>query len=162
MNKPFIYLVVFCFSVISYQLNSVECINGMIRQEDLLSNLSQRYITFINKIGSGGDNQGDTASALFAPSCKKNFNGRWVAEDREAFVTDLLSVYKTYGSWQLIPLEIIGSPENNRIILRIIIDSLSFGKNTAIVLLRYNSNYLIDEIVEVFSPLQEGYEFNVK
>ena len=81
-----------------------------------------------------------------------------MADSREAFVADLLSVYENYGSWRIIPLDIITAQQS--IILRVITESQNFGTNTAIVILRYNSDNLIDEIIEVFSPVQEGYNFN--
>lgn len=146
----------------SFYKNSEEAFNTMNTQQrsELLPNLSRRYINFINNIGSGKDSQGVEASILFSENCRKNFNGRWVANNRDGFVTDLISVYQNYGSWKLIPLEIITAYESERIILRINIESKSFGNNTAIVILRYNSDCLIEEILEVFSPVQNGYDFN--
>jgi hypothetical protein len=146
----------------SFYKNSEETLSAMNAQQrsELLSNLSHRYINFINNIGSGKDSRGVEAPSLFSKNCRKNFNGRWVANDRDSFVTDLVSVYRNYGSWKLIPIDIITAYENEKIILRINIESKSFGNNTAIVILRYNSDYLIEEILEVFSPVQNGYDFN--
>jgi hypothetical protein len=146
----------------SFYKNSEEAVNAMNTQQisELLSNLSHRYINFINNIGSGKDSRGVEAPSLFSENCRKNFNGCWVANDRDGFVTDLVSVYQNYGSWKLIPLDIITAYESGRIILRINIESKIFGNNSAIVILRYNSDYLIEEILEVFSPIQNGYDFN--
>lgn len=130
------------------------------QRSEFLSNLPHRYINFINNIGSGKDILGIEAPVLFSENCRKNFNGRWVANDRNSFVTDLMSVYQNYGSWELIPIDIIIAYENEKIILRINIESKSFGNNTAIVILGYNSEFLIEEILEVFSPIQNGYDFN--
>ncbi len=164
MNKNlyFTSLLGFSLCILNPQLNSVENINTMNTQQsfEFLLNLSHRYINFINNIGSGEDNRGYEAPILFSQNCKKNFNGRWVAKDRDAFVSDLISVYKNYGRWKLISLDIITSHENKSIILRINIEAKSFGNNTAIVILRYNSDHLIEEIIEVFSPVQDSYDFN--
>lgn len=115
---------------------AVNAMNTQPRSE-LLSNLSQRYIDFINNIGSGKDSRGVEAPSLFSENCRKNFNGRWVANDRAGFVTDLVSVYQNYGSWKPIPIDIITASESGRTILRINIESKSFGNNCAIVILRY-------------------------
>lgn len=133
---------------------------NMHQRDELLSNLSHRYINFINNVGSGKDSRGVEAPSLFSENCRKNFNGRWVANDRNGFVTDLVSVFQNYGSWKLILLDKIDAYESERIILRINIESKSFGNNTAIVILHYNVDSLIEEIFEVFSPIQNAYDFN--
>lgn len=146
----------------SFYKNFEDTLRAMNTQQksEFLPNLSQRYINFINNIGSGKDSRGAEAPLLFSENCKKNFNGHWVANDRDSFVADLVSVFQNYGSWKLVPIDIITAFENEKIILRINIESKSFGNNTAIVILSYNSDYLIEEILEVFSPVQNGYDFN--
>lgn len=156
MNKKIYFSILFSLylSTFSFHLNCVENVNSKV-----LLDICSNYIDFINHIGGGQDTCGDGAPILFTEELKKNFNGRLVAENRDTFISDLLSVYKNYGSWKLVPLEIIAVPENNTIILRINIEAKNFGKNTAIVLLHFDSNHLIKEIIEVFSPIQESYEF---
>lgn len=122
--------------------------------------LAHKYLSFINGIGSGEDRDGDHASQLFSEDCRKYFNGRWVALDRSSFIADLLFVYKKYGSWKLVPVEILPNSCLSRIILWINIEGQSFGKNAAIVILRYDSNNLVNEIIEVFSPIEDCYAFD--
>lgn len=125
-----------------------------------LLNASQRYVNFINKISKGTlFSQIDEAAILFAFDCKKIFNGHLHTKNREEFVNDLLSVYANYGAWNMVTLEIIRAPENNCAILRFLVETESFGTNTAIVILRYDSNFLITEINEVFSPVKGAYDF---
>jgi hypothetical protein len=157
MNNKFYLSVLFFLSIFISQLNCVENMN--LGDDSEVLDLASRYINFINRIGCGEDSKGEDADALFAPECRKHFNGRWVAESRQAFVDDLLSVYKNYGSWKLIPNDVIQVADRNSIILWINIEAESFGANTALVILRYDASGLIEEIIEVFSPVQKVYDF---
>lgn len=137
--------------------------NDSVDRGDALLLASERYINFINRISHGEVfPQIEEAATIFATDCKKIFNAHLHTENRNDFVTDLLAVYATYGSWTLIPAEVIRAPESNTVVLRIFIESALIGTNTAIVILRYDSNYLITEINEVFSPVKGSYNFEEK
>jgi hypothetical protein len=163
MIKKICYLALLSFYLVFFdsELNSMEfCKNeNFYCNSGIMSDRCSEYINFINRIGSGEDVVGDKAPILFENELKKNFNGHLVAENRDVFVADLLSVYTNYGSWKLVPLELIAVPEHNTVILRINIEAQNFGRNTAIVILHFDSNYLIKEIIEVFSPIQDSYQF---
>ncbi|QLH35433.1 MAG: hypothetical protein HWD61_04135 [Parachlamydiaceae bacterium] len=135
---------------------------NILDKSEILSDLSIQYINFINSIGCGENTEGKNACCLFADACKKNFNGRWVAQNRDSFVHDLLSVYENHGSWKIIPIDKMIISDNNSVVLWIHIEAKNFGRNTAIVILRYDSDNLIKEIIEVFSPIQNEYEFELK
>lgn len=127
---------------------------------EALLKATHRYIDFINRVGKGEVfPQRDEAAIVIASDCQKIFNGHLFAKNREDFVADLLSVHENHGSWQIVPVEVIKVPLDNIVILRIIIESDNFGTNTAIVILRYNSNYLITEINEVFNQVKGSYDF---
>ena len=128
--------------------------------ENALLKTSHRYIDFVNRIGRGeAFVQMDEALLLFAPGCKKVFNGQLLMENRESLVANLLSVYETYGSWTHIPIDIIGASASNAVILRTRIETEHLGINTAIIILRFDSSNLITEINEVFSPVKNHCDF---
>jgi len=134
--------------------------NTLQNHSEALLKATHKYVDFINRIGKGEIfAQMDEAATVIAPECKKIFNGHLFAKNREDFVTDLLSVYKNHGCWQIIPIEVVRAPSDNIVILRLLIETENFGTNTAIVILRYDSNYLITEINEVFSPVKGSYDF---
>lgn len=125
-----------------------------------LLDVTHDYLTFINRLSQGEvfPDQDDAAS-IIAWDCQKIFNGKLHTQKREDFVSDLIEVNKTHGCWTVKPVDIISSPENMCVTLRLMIDIEKLGAFTAIVILRFNSNYLISEINEVFNKL-EGYNFD--
>ncbi len=74
-------------------------------------------------------------------------------------VTDLLSIYQNQGAWKVLPMDTIIAPSSNTVVLRILIEMERFGAYTAIVILRYDSNYLITEINEVLNQVKGSYDF---
>lgn len=77
----------------------------------------------------------------------------------EAFVTDLLSVYENQGGWKIYPADILVAPSSQSVVLRLFIEMENLGLYTAMVILRYNSDYLITEINEVLSRVKGSYDF---
>lgn len=122
-----------------------------------LRTATDAYLDFINQIGNKGTVS--SPAAIIAPNCKKVLNGQLFAENREEFVNDLLSVYENQGAWQVQPVDIITAPSNNTVVLRLFIEAEKFGIYTAMVILRYDSNYLITEINEVLSRVKGSYDF---
>jgi hypothetical protein len=162
LNKCCFLICCLCFTaVLTAEENFTQVSLTSIQDNSAaLLEVSHRYMDFINRIGKGETfAQMDEATTLFAPSCKKVFNGWLVAENREDLVTDLLAVYENHGSWKSIPIDIISAAADNTLILRIIIETERFGTNTAIVILRCDSDYLITEINEVFSQVHHQYNF---
>lgn len=120
-------------------------------------NIADKYVDFCNKIGKGQDfDPFAEGLSLFTPDLKKDFNGK-VVEGREQFIHDLLSVYKTYGSWTSTPVEVIHS--ENSVVIRTIIEAMAIPPHTAIVILHFNENTLINQIIEVCAPNQNTYNF---
>ncbi len=135
-------------------------IGALQNHSEALLKASHKFVDFINRIGNGEVfMQMDKAATLIAPECKKIFNGHLFTKNREEFVADLLSVHENYGCWTITPIEVIRAPSDHIVILRLLIEAENFGTNTAIVILRYDSNYLITEINEVFSPVKGSYDF---
>lgn len=128
--------------------------------EALLLAASHRYLDFINKISQGElFPQGEEAASLLASDCKKVLNGQRYTQTREEFVADLLSVYASQGSWKVCPADIIVAPSSHSVVLRLIIEMEQACTYTAIVILRYNSDYLITEINEVLNQVKGAYDF---
>lgn len=126
----------------------------------VLLNISHKYIDFVNRMGRGEVfAEKEASAALFADDCKKIFNGRLVAADKNTFVADLLTVYANHGGWKHIPIEIINSATGDSVVLHTIIETDRMGTNTAMVILHCNPDHLISEINEVFSPVQSDYDF---
>ena len=121
---------------------------------------TQQYVNFINRLNKGEDfAQHDVAATLLAPDCKKIFNGTVFSQSRQAFVDDLVALQRTLGSWHLRPADIILSQEKNVVVVRLFVDMEKGGHYTEIVIFRFNSEGLIQELNIVFNKIEEGYHF---
>ena len=128
--------------------------------QEALQKATDRYLNFINQISIGEIfPQMETAAEILSPNCKKILNGQLFTQNREDFVRDLLSVYENQGAWTVYPADIIIDPSSNTVVLRIFIEMENFGTYTAIVILRYDSSYLITEINEVLNQAKGSYDF---
>ena len=123
-------------------------------ESNSLLNTTNQYFTFVNRIGGGEAVKVEEASSILEPSCRKIFNGSIAATSLDSFVADLHSVYANFGSWKLIPVEIIDASKDNVVVFRAIIDSSSIGIYTAIVILKFSNEGRITEINEVFSRVE--------
>jgi hypothetical protein len=129
-------------------------------QSEALREATDRYLNFINQISKGEVfPQMKTAEEIISPNCKKILNGQLFTQNREDFVNDLISVYENQGAWKIYPAEIIIDSSSNTVVLRIFIEMENFGTYTAIVILRYDSSYLITEINEVLNQVKGSYDF---
>lgn len=163
MTKKIYFFIYFLFASVT-PITAEETVTTFTdtvqNHSETLLRASYRYVDFINRIGKGDIfAQTDAAALVIAPECKKIFNAHLFARNREDFIADLLSVYENHGCWKIIPIEVIRAPLDNIVILRLIIEAENLGTNTAIVILRYDVNYLITEINEVFSPVKGSYDF---
>lgn len=126
---------------------------------EALKKATHRYLHFINKISQGEVfPQMEVAEGIISPNCKKILNGRLLSQNREDFVSDLLFIYENQGAWKVSPVDIIVDSSGSTVVLRIFIESLNLGTYTAMVILRYDSSYLITEINEVLS-LKDSFDF---
>ncbi len=124
-----------------------------------LQSATIRYVDFINHLGS--DKEFDSnASLICAADCKKVFNGRLQLKSRDDFVSQLLALKETQGHWAVNPVDILISPMNRTVVLRLVIAIEKAGVFTAIVILRYSPEFLVTEINEVFNQF-EGREDEV-
>jgi len=146
--KNFIFLALAVFGVLSADVDA-----------NTLLNTTDQYILFVNRIASGENVRRGEASAILDPDCRKIFNGNLITTDSESFVMDLLSVYRNIGGWKVIPIEIIDATKDGVIVFRSMIETQNLGVYTAIVILRFNDEGLISEINEVFSFVENQYEF---
>ena len=127
---------------------------------EVLQKATDKYLNFINKIGNGDVfPQMEAAAELISPNCKKILNGQLFTQNREDFVTDLLSIYENQGAWKVSPLDTVIAPSSNTVVVRILIEMDNFGAYTAIVIFRYDSSCLIAEINEVLNQVKGAYDF---
>lgn len=155
-------LCIFALSTQANEQEHIEIFNmfGIQDNSGALLRSSHQYLDFINRISKGeAFSLMDEAATLLSPDCKKVLNGQLFTKNRLEFVSDLLSVYKNLGSWKVLPVDIITSPASNTVVLRLLIEMSNSDTYTAIVILRYNSDYLITEINEVLSKVKGTYDF---
>lgn len=125
-----------------------------------LRKAADQYLNFIDQISQGEVfSHWEAAAEILSPNCKKILNGQLFTDNREDFVTDLLSVYENQGPWKVYPVDIIADTSSNTVVLRLFIEMKNFGTYTAIVILRYDASYLITEINEVLTQVKGSYDF---
>lgn len=125
---------------------------------ELLKSATISYLKLMDQISCGHFSPED-GSPIISPSCKKILNGQLYTETREEFLNDLYSVYNTQGSWKIRLQDLFIDPESNASVLRLFIEMEKLGIYKAIVILRYDSDYLITEINEVLSQVTGSYNF---
>lgn len=126
---------------------------------DVLRKATDRYLHFIDQISQGKDFPQLEANKILSPDLKKILNGQLFTQNREEFVNDLLSVYAHQGPWKIDPADMIIDSSTNTVVLRIFIKMEKSGFYTAMVILRYDSEYLIKEINEVLNEVKGSYDF---
>lgn len=159
MVKNICLLITCLFPLVSHAVGNKNTENfktiSLQENSEGLQKATENYLSFINQISKGEIfPQMETAAEIISPNCKKILNGQLFAQNREEFVRDLLSVYENHGGWKVCPADIIIEPSSNTVVLRIFIETENFGIHTAIVILRYDSNYLITEINEVLNQVK--------
>ncbi len=135
--------------------------NSLQADEEALRKASDKYLNCINQISHGMDIHKIHAQDIISPNCKKILNGQLYTQTREEFLMDLRTAYKNQGAWELYPEDIIIAPSYHAVVLRLFIDMETSASYTAIVILRFDSNYLVTEINEVLSPVNGAYDFKL-
>lgn len=125
---------------------------------ETLKSAANAYLKLIDEISHGQFSQGE-ASSIITPNCKKILNGRLYTETKDDFLNDLYSVYNTQGPWKIHLNDLFIDTFSHAVILRLFIEMEKLGVYTAIVVLRYDSDYLITEINEVLSHADGSYNF---
>lgn len=131
----------------------------MHKDSEILIKAAQRYLIFINQISQGIPASQTEAAEILSPNCKKVLNGQIFTQNREDFLKDLRSVYENQGAWVVRAVDIIPAPSTQTVVLRLFIEMEKHGTYTAIVILRYDSNYLVTEINEVLTQAKGAYDF---
>lgn len=135
--------------------------NNVDDPSDKMMGVTQRYLDFIHRISQGDHfSHKDAASSILIFDCQKIFNGKVYTTNRDAFIADLLEVNRAQGNWVVEPVDILVSPQSNCAVLRLMIYMENIGTFTTIVILRFNSDYLISEINEVFNKVESSYNFD--
>lgn len=126
---------------------------------EALRKTTDKYLNCINQISKGINFSQTEATEIISPNCKKILNGQIFTHNREDFLMDLHSVYENQGGWEVYPVDIIIDSSSNTVVLRLFIEMEKLGTYTAIVILRYDSDYLITEINEVLNQASGAYNF---
>ncbi len=160
-----IILMVFCLVPLVLQsMEKDQLVELSVQSEDCsekLLNVTQRYLDLIHRISQGEDAaHREISTSILTPDCKKIFNGTLYTATRDDFISDLLEVNRTQGCWSVDPVDIISSPQQKTVVLRLMINMEKVGVFTTIVILRFDSNYLIYEINEVFNKVEGSYNFD--
>ncbi len=129
--------------------------------ETRLCEVTELYLTLVRKIGSleGEINRlfitdiAPIAGRILEQSMTKVINGTTVTHTREEFLTGLVDINQKTSRWTIEVADKITSEKTKEVILRLIILMGSSGAFTAMVILRFNENYKIFEINEVFSKI---------
>jgi hypothetical protein len=132
---------------------------AVIDRSEALSNAIERYMDFSNRMGKGDAFSQVEEEMFLAPDCKKIFNGHLFTETRKEFVAEFQSIYQNFGGWKTNLVDIVKDPSENKVVLRLIIESENYGFGTAITMISYDSSYRITELNEVFSQIQDAYDF---
>ena len=146
------------FTTYTVEKESIEttCLRA---EPEALRKATDKYLNCISQISKGIDFSQAEAAEIISPKCKKILNGQIFTRNREDFLMDLQAVYENQGAWEVYPVDIIIAPSSNTVVLRLFIEMEKFGTYTAIVILRYDSDYLITEINEVLNQANGSYDF---
>jgi len=120
-----------------------------------LRSVIQQYLSLIDKI-SQGIPFGNEPKCILDPNCQKYLNGKRFTDTREAFIDDLLAVYKSKGSWTVQVKKTVCSPDDRTVVLQlnVLLDKKPY---TAAVLFHFNSQNLISSIDETFAEASGSY-----
>jgi hypothetical protein len=92
-------------------------------------------------------------STMCALSCKKIVNGKVIFESSEHYSVQLTDIKKDVGTWTVQPLEILTDVGSRVAVIRQLVPTEKAGVLIVFVILRYNDEFKITEINEVYSKL---------
>lgn len=145
------------------EINAENFKKTYLEKSESLQMATDNYLNFITKIAEGANfPQMEVASKILSPNCKKILNGELFKQNREDFVNDLLDVYKKQGGWKVELKETILSPLSKTVVLRMFFTLKNSDIYTAIIILHFDSNFLITEINEVLNQVKGSYDFKDK
>jgi hypothetical protein len=90
-------------------------------------------------------------STMCAPSCKKIVNGKVIFESSEHYSVQLTNIKKDVGTWTVQPLEILTDVGSRAAMIRQLVFTEKAGVLIVFVVLRFDDEYKITEIDEVYN-----------
>lgn len=130
------------------QLNNIAAVSEI----DQLQAAAHLYLRNLGDASSQNiDEIADRISTMCAPNCKKIVNGRVIFETREHYSVQLTDIKKDIGIWAIQPLEILTDVGSRVAVIRQLVFTEKAGVLIVFVILRYDDQYKITEIDEVYS-----------
>lgn len=153
MKKVLIAAVLFLSSGIQALENEVQV--HQVSEEKQLLNAADLYLSNLNNASSLDTAQiADQVSKICAPNCRKVVNGKVIFEERESYSVQLSDIKKVVGAWSIQPLEILPYVDKNLVVIRQLVFTEKTGVLAVFLILRYNDEYKITEINEVYSQFE--------
>jgi hypothetical protein len=123
---------------------------------EALAKAAYQYVTILNKIGeSESDCPSEEIMPLCTRNCKKVRNGKLLFEGRELFAAQLDAGKEWLGVWSINVQEVLISADNQTAAIRYELATEKEGDLVVIVVLHFDSNYLINEINEVHNKMEK-------
>jgi hypothetical protein len=130
------------------QVNNIEAVSEI----DQLQAAAHLYLRNLGDASSQNiDEIADRISTMCTPNCKKIVNGKVIFESREHYSVQLTDIKKDIGIWAIQPLEILTDVGSRVAVIRQLVFTEKAGVLIVFVVLRFDDEYKITEIDEVYS-----------
>ncbi len=142
-------------------LNDKVCItieesNMSLSEKEVLTKATNNYIKILNQIGTlQTDYQSKDIEPLCSTNCKKVRNGKVLFEGKEHFAAQLDAGKEWLGAWSMNVQEVLIMTDNRTAVIRYELATEKEDDLVIIVILRFDSNYLISEINEVHNKVEK-------
>lgn len=134
----------------------VEEENIPLSEKEALTKAASHYVEILNKIGSDKSKYpSEEIMPLCTKNCRKIRNGKLLFEGRELFTAQLDIGKEWLGSWSIDVQEVLISTDNRTATIRYELATEKEGDLVVIVILHFDSNYMISEINEVHNRLEK-------
>ncbi len=129
--------------------------NKVLSKNEALTEAANHYIEILNEIGKPKNNyQSEAILPLCTDKCRKVRNGKLLFEGKEFFAAQLDSGKQWLGTWSIHVEELLISENDQAVTIRYKLSTEKEGNLMIIVILYFDSNYLINEINEVHNKLE--------
>jgi hypothetical protein len=125
-------------------------------EKEALTRAAHNYITVLDKIGtSRKDFLSKEILPLCAKNCRKVRNGRLLFAGRDSFAAQLDSGKEWLGMWSIEVCELLIATDERAATIQYKLSTEKEGDLIVIVILYFDSNFLIKEINEVHNFLEK-------
>lgn len=125
-------------------------------EKEALTAAANRYVTVLSEIGKfRSDFRSEEIMYLCAKNCRKVRNGKLLFEERKFFADQLNSGKEWLGVWSINVQELLVSTDNRTATICYNLATEKEGDLVVIVILHFDSNYMINEINEVHNQLEK-------